>query len=85
MVVNVIVAVGVIGPVIVAVHVNGNATVSVIGPVDGNQEPDTTSRVDHLGQHGNDPLEQCDADSVVLVVDQLVDLHHVEMCGGLHR
>ena len=37
MVVTVIVAVAVIGPVIVTVHVNGNATVSVIGPVDGDQ------------------------------------------------
>jgi len=37
-VVVVVVAIGpvvVIGPVIVAVHVNGNATVDVIGTVDG--------------------------------------------------
>ena len=47
MVVEVIVAV--VGPVIVTVHVNGNATVGVIGPVDGLQ-------VDHLGKHGNDAL-----------------------------
>ena len=31
------VAVAVIGPVIVIVHVNGNATVCVIGPVDDDQ------------------------------------------------
>jgi hypothetical protein len=69
----------VIGPVIVAVHVNGNATVRVIGPVNDD------SRVDHLGQHGHHPFEQPNADGIVLVIDQLVDPQDVEMCGGLHR
>ena len=37
--VDVIVAVDVIGPVIVAVHVNGNGPVVVIGAVDDDPEP----------------------------------------------
>ncbi len=45
-----LVIVAVIGPVIVAVHMHGNATVIVIAARG-------RSGVDHPSQHGNDPLE----------------------------
>jgi len=63
----------VVGPVIVAVHGNGNGTVDVTGTVDG-------SWIDQLGQHRYDPLEQLGAAYVVLRSDQLLDSHDVEVC-----
>ena len=54
----------VVGPVIVTVHLNGNATVSVIRPVDG-------VRGDHLGEHGNEAFEQSDAEGMAVDVEFL--------------
>ena len=68
----------VIDPVIVAVHVHGNDTVVVIGSP-------LTSGIDHLRQHGNYTFKQFDSAAVVLVVNQLLDSHHVQMRGALHR
>ena len=76
--VDLAVDVDVIDPVIVAVHVHGNDTVVVIGSP-------LKSGIDHLRQHGNDTFKQFDSAAVVLVVDQLLDSHHVQMRGALHR
>jgi hypothetical protein len=43
------------------------------------------SRIDELREHGHDALEQVDAGLVQLAFDQLIELHHVEVRGALHR
>lgn len=64
--------------VIVAALVNGNDTVVVIDTVDDQGSISLVSIA-------NDPLEQLCAARVVLSVDQVVDSHDIEVCGGPRR
>jgi hypothetical protein len=74
--VSVALAVG--APVSVAALVNGNNIVKVIDAV-------RRSRIDELREHGHDALEQVDAALVQLAVDQLIELHDIEVRSTFHR
>jgi hypothetical protein len=68
--VNVALAVG--APVMVAALGNGNNIVKVFDAV-------RRSRIDELREHGHDALEQVDAALVQLALDQLIELHDIEL------
>jgi hypothetical protein len=64
----------------VAALVSWNDIVKVIDAV--RRSP---SRIDELREHGHDALEQVDAALVQLALEQLVELHDVEVRSTFHR
>jgi hypothetical protein len=65
-------------PVMVAALGNGNEPVKVFDAV-------RRSRGDELGEHGHDALEQLDAALVRPTLEQLIELHDIEVRSTLHR
>jgi hypothetical protein len=61
---------------ILAARVHENDTLIVIGSP-------RRSRVDRPRQHSNDAPKQFEPAVAMLVVDQRLDSHHVEVCGAL--